>query len=85
MQSWVGITRYLHTVCLAHITLTHHALTAVGAQAKTANQDISLPGITQRLADFREASKRHRIEKLRRRSKVPPRFKKRLQELLMTP
>ena len=92
MQSWCAITRYLHTVCLAHLTLTHHALSvlptgkhnnAVGAPAKNGHQDLWLPGITERLADLRTASKRHRILKFLSRTKAPTRVKKRLQEFLM--
>ena len=29
MQSWCGITRYLHVVCLAHITLTLNKLSGI--------------------------------------------------------
>lgn len=63
MQSWCGITRYLHVICLAHITLTHHALKGVGAQAAEPSQDIQLPGIRQRLDELRTDLRKQRIRR----------------------
>lgn len=54
MQSWIGIVRHLHLVALSRLTLTHHALKRVGAQAKQSHKDVPLPTFSQRLTVFRE-------------------------------
>ena len=54
MQSWIGIVRHLHLVALSHLTLTHHALKRVGAQAKQPHNEVPLPTFSQRLTVFRE-------------------------------
>jgi SRSO17 transposase len=64
MLSEDGILKHLHLCCLAHLTLTHHALAGVGAQATTANQPVRLPTMQQRLENLRSDIRREQIERL---------------------
>ena len=84
MQTWTGITRYLHVVCLAHLTLTHHALKAVGAQAKERNQELTLPGISTRLATLRDDMRRQTIMRFLARFPAS-RLKARIRDFLLSP
>lgn len=82
MQSWIGIVRHLHLVALSHLTLTHHAIKRLGAQAKQPHKDVPLPTFTQRLAAFREELQREQITKFTSRIRQP-RVRKRVKEFLL--
>ena len=59
-----GILRHLHLCCLAHLLLTHRCLSALGAQAIQANQQVKLPPMNQRLTALRAQIARDRIKEL---------------------
>ncbi len=69
MQKRKGIRRHLHLVCLAHLVLTHHALSAVGAKARKANHQIPLPKFRMRIENLRDAIKRDQIKVVTKRIK----------------
>ena len=82
MQTLRGIERHLHVVCLTHLTLPHHALRAVGAKAKQANTDVSLPTFQQRLTAFRDDVHREQINRFTARIRNP-KIRKRVREFLL--
>lgn len=82
MQSWIGIVRHLHLTALSHLTLTHHALKAVGAQAKQPHQDVPLPTFQQRLATFRQDLQREQITRFANRIRQP-KVRNRVKEFLL--
>ena len=82
MQSWIGIVRHLHLVALSHLTLTHHAIKRLGAQAKQPHKDVPLPTFTQRLTALREELQREQITKFANRIRQH-RLRKRVKEFLM--
>ncbi len=59
-----GILKHLHVCCLAHLLLTHQSLDGLGAQAKTANEQVELPPMSQRLQTLRTRVAKDRIERL---------------------
>jgi SRSO17 transposase len=59
-----AIERHLHLVCLTHLVLTHHSLSAGGAQARKANVQVDLPSMNARLAAMREAIRREQLQQL---------------------
>lgn len=59
-----GIVHHLHMSGLAHVLLTHHSLDAVGAQARKANVQVTLPTMSQRLEMLRADLKREQIERM---------------------
>lgn len=64
-----AIERHLHLCCMAHQLLTHHGLSAAGAQAKQENQEIPLPPMSERLKVFRASIHRDQTQALFRRIK----------------
>lgn len=56
-----GIVHHLHVCCLAHLLLTHHSLTGLGAQARKPNERVELPAMSQRLGSLRERIARENI------------------------
>jgi len=80
MQHRNGIRRHLHVVCLAHLTLTHHAVKEVGAQAKT-DRRIPLPPFRTRLAAFRRGARYDQIETFTQRIRQP-RIRSRVRDFL---
>jgi hypothetical protein len=64
-----AIVRHLHLCCLAHLVLTHHSLDAVGAQARKAHTELSLPPMNDRLETLRNDIRQDQIERLVRRIK----------------
>ena len=81
MQSWIGIVRHLHLVALSHLTLTHHALKCVGAQAKQPHKDVPLPTFSQRLTAFREQLHHTQVIAFTNRIRKPA-LRKRVREFL---
>lgn len=69
LQTRNGIRRHLHLVCLAHLTLTHHSLKSVGAQARQPNKDSPLPKFQQRLQAFRQHVHKDHVNTLTRKIK----------------
>lgn len=59
-----GIRHHLHLCGLAHLVLTHHSLKAVGAQARKAKKELSLPALPQRLEALRDDMRRDRVHRL---------------------
>ena len=59
-----GILAHLHLCCLAHLLLTHRCLTAIGAQATKAFQQVNLPTMNQRLTMLRAQIAKDRIREL---------------------
>jgi hypothetical protein len=59
-----GILAHLHLCCLAHLLLTHRCLSALGAKAIKANQQVKLPPMNQRLATLRAQIARDQIREL---------------------
>ena len=43
------VLHHLHLWALTHLVLTHHAIEGVGAQARKANIEVTLPPMSQRL------------------------------------
>ena len=66
-----AIERHLHLSCLAHLTLTHHGLDAVGAKAKQNDKEVTLPPMHQRLNDLRASIHRDQIKVLLKRIRNP--------------
>ena len=69
MQTLRGIERHLHVVCLTHLTLTHHSLSAAGAQARKANTTVPLPPLPQRREALREEVRTEQITRFVNRIK----------------
>jgi SRSO17 transposase len=82
MQKRQGIERHLHVVCLTHLVLTHHSLTAVGAQARKANTTVSLPPVSERLSALREEIRRDHVTRFANRIKNR-RTRRRVREYLL--
>ncbi len=59
-----GILKHLHVCCLAHLLLTHQSLDGLGAQARKANTQVTLPPMSQRLQTLRTRIAKDRIERL---------------------
>jgi SRSO17 transposase len=59
-----GILRHLHLCCLAHLLLTHRCLSALGAQATRANQQVNLPPMNQRLGALRAQIATDQVKRL---------------------
>jgi SRSO17 transposase len=62
-----GIRNHLHLCGLTHLLLTHHSLDAVGAQARKAIKELSLPPLQQRLDALRRQLRREHRERMVRR------------------
>lgn len=77
-----GIVRHLHLAALAHLTLTRHGLTAIGAQAKQPHKDVLLPKFQTRLATLRADIQRQQTERLVERIKHD-KLRQRLRKLLL--
>jgi SRSO17 transposase len=77
-----AIVRHLHLCALAHLMLTHHSLTAVGAKAKAAHTELSLPPMNERLEALRDAVRHDQIDHLLRRIKQRN-LRKRVKEYLL--
>jgi SRSO17 transposase len=82
VQTRQGIERYLHLCGLAHLTLTHHGVKAVGAQATQANKDVPLPKFQERLDSLRHDVQAECLERLIRKVRQP-KVRKRLREALL--
>ena len=82
MQSWIGIVRHLHLVALSHLTLTHHAIKRIGAQATKPHKDVPLPTFAQRITVFREDVQREQITRFANRIRQP-RVRQRVKEFLL--
>jgi transposase len=59
-----GITRHLHLCALAHLLLTHHGMEAIGAQARKATTNVTLPTMSQRLEAMRVEIRQKQIARL---------------------
>jgi hypothetical protein len=59
-----GIVRHLHVCCLAHPLLTHQSLKGLDAQAKTTDEQVQMPPMSQRLAELRRRVARDQILEL---------------------
>jgi len=82
MQKRQGIERHLHLCGLAHLALTHHALRAVGAQAKQANKDVPLPRFQERLDAMRREVREDNIERFVKRIRHE-KIRRRVRKLLL--
>lgn len=82
LQTRQGIERHLHLCGLAHLTLTHHAMKALGAEAKRGNKDVPLPKFQERLESLRHAVRSESLEKIIRKVRQK-RVRKRLREALL--
>ena len=67
VQKRQGIERHLHLCGLAHLTLTHHSLTAVGAKANQANKDVPLPRFQERLDALRRDVRKDNVNRFVKR------------------
>ncbi len=83
LQKREGIRRHLHLVCLAHLTLTHHSLKSVGAQARQANSTIPLPKFQTRLLSFQNAVQSEHI-KLFTRTIKDARTRSKIRQFMLT-
>lgn len=77
-----GILHHLHLCGLVHLVLTHHSMEAVGAQARKANDTVTLPPLSRRLDLLRELVRKHQIQRIIRHEKNTRRRKK-LKEWLL--
>lgn len=64
VMSREGILHHLHLCGLVHLLLTHHSMDAVGAQARKANHEISLPPLNRRLDTLRQTIRHDQIRRL---------------------
>ena len=64
-----AIERHLHLSCMAHLTLTHHGLKSVGAQAKEPDKEVTLPQLNERLEDLRASIRSDQAKRLLRKIK----------------
>lgn len=64
MLSHKGIVHHLHLCGLVHLLLTHHGMDAVGAQARKANTEVTLPSLRTRLDSLRSKIKRDQFERV---------------------
>jgi SRSO17 transposase len=81
MQKRQGIERHLHLSGLAHLMLTHHSLSAVGAKAKQANKDVPLPKFQERLEAMRRDIRTENVNRFVKRirhKKIRSRVRKHL-------
>jgi len=76
-----GIVNHLHVCGLAHQMLTHHGLTAAGAQADANDRCRALPPLSSRLESLRAAIRRERVAAVVGRTRHA-RTRQRLIELL---
>lgn len=76
-----GIVHHLHLCGLVHVMLTHHGMDAVGAQARKANTEVTLPSLSQRLEALRTAIRQDHIERMMRHA-PDPKLRKKLETLL---
>ena len=67
VQSERAIRHHLHLTGLAHQVLTHHSLDAVGAKARKAKGDLTLPSMSQRLETLREQLRCERLDRFLKR------------------
>jgi hypothetical protein len=81
VQTLDGIARHLHLSGLAHLTLTHHGLRALGAQARQQNMDVSLPKFRDRMEMLRCAVREETVDRIVRRIRHP-KTRTRLRKLL---
>lgn len=77
-----GILKHLHLCCLAHLVLTHHALSGVGAQARKTNQPVRLPTMNQRLETLRSDIRREQIQRLFRQGGSHERVRQKIEQYL---
>jgi SRSO17 transposase len=82
MQKQQGIERHLHLSGLAHLALTHHSLSVVGAQAKQANKDVLLPRFLERLEALRTDARKDSAERFVRRIRHE-KIRRRVREYLL--
>jgi SRSO17 transposase len=82
VQTRQGIERHLHLCGLAHLTLTHHGVKSVGAEAKRANKDVPLPKFQERLESLRHEVRTESLEKIIRQVRQV-KVRKRLREALL--
>lgn len=59
-----AIVNHQHLCALAHLLLTHHSMDAVGAQARTPNEEVPLPPMSIRRENLRQAIRRDQIVRL---------------------
>lgn len=64
VMSREGILHHLHLCGLVHLLLTHHSMDAVGAQARKANHEVSLPTLNRRLDALRQTIRQDQIRRL---------------------
>lgn len=84
VQSEQAIRHHVHLTGLVHQVLTHHSLKAVGAKARKAKVDLTLPPLSQRLEALREHLRRERLARFLKRVRQPKlhrRFQQCLTEL----
>lgn len=55
------IVNHLHVCCLAHLLLTHQSVEELGAKARKPNEQVQLPGMSQRLANLRQRTAKDEI------------------------
>ena len=77
-----GILKHLHLCCPAHLALTHHALSGVGAQATKPNKTVRLPTMQQRLETLRSDIRREQIQRLFRPGGSHGRVRQKVDEYL---
>lgn len=82
VQSRLGIVHHLHLCGLVHLMLTHHGMEAVGAQARKANTDVTLPSLRTRLESLRAEIKRDQFERIIRHGNGA-RLRRKLETYLM--
>jgi hypothetical protein len=82
MQKQAGIERHLHLCGLAHLALTHHSLSAAGAQANEKNKDVLLPRFQERLEALRREIHEDNINQFVRRIRHP-KIRRRVREQLL--
>jgi SRSO17 transposase len=82
VQKRQGIQRHLHLSGLAHLTLTHHSLSAVGAKAKQTNKDVPLPRFQERLEAMRRDIRTENVNRLVKRIRHK-KIRRRVRECLL--
>lgn len=64
-----AIERHLRLCCIAHLMLTHHGLTAKGAQAQRKDTEVCLPHLCERIRNLRESIRHEQTKRLLARIK----------------
>ena len=70
-RSLRGVVTHLHLVAIAHVLLTHHAVKALGAQAKQKNTVLQIPTVQELREAIRRALWNDALNRLEKKVRRP--------------